>query len=134
MTVPENHRQSAGDGESLLQQVDEWETALAIDQRLRRIIPLEDDLESLTLEMAARAAALEESSFSRYFSRVVGVSFRDWRTALRVSHALELLRETDMLIEEIAFEVGFSDSRSLRRAMNRLLDLSPAEFRRRESG
>jgi len=134
MTVPQNHPQSADGSESLLQQVDEWETALAIDQRLRRIIPLEDDLESLTLEMAARAAALEESSFSRYFSRVVGVSFRDWRTALRVSHALELLRETDMLIEEIAFEVGFSDSRSLRRAMNRLLDLSPAEFRRRESG
>ncbi|HVS65642.1 MAG TPA: AraC family transcriptional regulator [Thermoanaerobaculia bacterium] len=123
---------SNDDNDSFLQRVDEWESVLAEDHRLCRLLPLEDHLESLTLETAARAAALEESSFSRYFSRVVGVSFRDWRTALRVSQALQLLRDTSLLAEEIALEVGFSDARSLRRAMNRLLDLGPAEFRRRE--
>ena len=109
--------------------MEEWEGAVARDERLRRLVPLEDDVAILTLSVAAKAAALEESSFSRYFHQVVGVPFRRWRAALRVSRAIELLRETSWSVEDIAKEVGYGDARSLRRAMRHFSGCGPADIR-----
>lgn len=113
----------------LLEQLDEWETCLHEDYRLRRLLPLESDIGALTLVAAADAAALQESSFSRYFHQVVGVPFRRWRAALRVSRAIELLRETSWSVEDIAKEVGYGDARSLRRAMRHFSGCGPADIR-----
>lgn len=114
---------------NLFEQIDSWERAVARDERLRRLVPLEDDVSTLSLPAAAEAAALEQSSFSRYFRQVVGVPFRRWRAALRVSRALQLLRSSDATVEEIAREVGYADARSLRRAMKQHLGAGPAAMR-----
>ena len=123
-TMPLDLRQS-----ELLEQLDEWETCLTEDTRLRRLIPLEIDIGALTLSAAADAAALQESSFSRYFHHIVGTRFRDWKTALKVARALELLRNTAEDVEQIALRVGYQDGRSLRRATKRFTGASPRDFR-----
>ncbi|HVS66356.1 MAG TPA: helix-turn-helix domain-containing protein [Thermoanaerobaculia bacterium] len=117
--------------DELLEQKEEWEGAVARDERLRRLVPLEEDVAILTLSVAAKAAALEASSFSRYFHQVVGVPFRRWRAVLRVSRAIELLRETSWSVEDIAQEVGYGDARSLRRAMRHFSGCGPADIRGR---
>jgi transcriptional regulator GlxA family with amidase domain len=115
-----------------LDQFSEWERLIERDVRLCQLVPLEHDLGALDLAAAADAASLQTSSFSRYFHEKVGACFRDWRTALKVSRALELLQATDRTVETIALAVGFRDGRSLRRAMNRYVGLSPGDFRASE--
>jgi transcriptional regulator GlxA family with amidase domain len=113
----------------LLEQLDEWETCLHEDYRLRRLLPLESDIGALTLVAAADAAALQESSFSRYFHHTVGTRFRDWKTAHKVVRALDLLKNTGQDVEEVALAVGYQDGRSLRRATRRFIGVSPSDFR-----
>jgi transcriptional regulator GlxA family with amidase domain len=115
--------------QEFLDQFREWEQSVSEDDRLHRLLKFERNLESLTLDNAAEAAALERCSFSRYFHNIVGVRFRDWRTALRVATAIQLLANTTDDVETVALSIGYQDGRSLRRAMQRFVGASPTSFR-----
>lgn len=49
----------------------------------------------------------------------------EWPTAQRVLHARELLEETDLSIEEVAHQCGFSTAALLRHHFQRTVGLSP---------
>lgn len=86
--------------------------------------------DTVTLQDAADAVALERTYFSSYFHDKVGVCFSCWLSILRVEEAKRLLRASDCLISNIALDVGFKSLTSFERAFKRCTGETPSSFRR----
>ncbi len=101
-------------------------------ERLRRVREyVEEHLaDSISVEDAAGAAALEPSYFSTYFCRRVGVCFAEWLASFRVERAAQLLRSRECSIEHTTGVVGFGSTRTFQRWFKRYTGLTPCEYRR----
>lgn len=76
-------------------------------------------------------SGLPKRSFDRRFRKATGYSPLEYIQWLRVEEAKQMLELEDRPVEEIAFEVGYSDLTSFRRLFRRLAGLTPGEYRRR---
>ena len=98
-------------------------------QRVQRFVE-ENYSEEISLDTAAGIAGMERTSFSRFFSSKVGVSFTQWLTRIRIAEARDLMKKNNHSISDIAYAVGFSDLRTFERAFKKLTDLTPSEFKK----
>jgi transcriptional regulator GlxA family with amidase domain len=80
--------------------------------------------------MAARCR-LTERSFLRRFRKATGQAPSDYVQTLRIEEAKQMLETTDMAIEEIAAEVGYTEPSSFRNAFKRHVGLSASAYRRK---
>jgi len=83
--------------------------------------------------MASRSG-LSERGFLRRFKRATGQSPSEYIQTLRVEEAKQLLETTNLSVDEIADEVGYSEPSSLRSAFRKNVGLSARDYRRRWSG
>jgi transcriptional regulator GlxA family with amidase domain len=81
------------------------------------------------LSALARIACASERHLSRLFHEHVGMSIPEYSNLLRVAYAQELLRETRFDMERVAEQSGFSSTRQLRRAWERIHKTPPREAR-----
>jgi transcriptional regulator GlxA family with amidase domain len=88
-----------------------------------------DLTKSWTLRALARVAGASERHLSRLFHEHAGMSIPEYRNLLRVAYAQELLRETRLDMERVAEQSGFSSTRQLRRAWERIHQSPPREAR-----
>lgn len=86
--------------------------------------------EDISLDELAAEARLSTFHFSRMFKRSVGVPPRVYLTRLRVEKACELLERTDLMVTEIAQEVGYSSNQVLARVLMKHKRMSPSDYRR----
>lgn len=89
--------------------------------------------EKVTLTEMAMKAGLGERTFLRRFQKATGLTPIEYVQHLRVGKARELLESSDLSIEELAWHVGYEDTGAFRRVFQRILGLSPGEYRRRFS-
>jgi len=89
-----------------------------------------DLTKSWTLSALARLAGASARHLSRLFHEHVGMSIPEYSNRLRVAYARELLRETRFDMERVAEQSGFSSTRQLRRAWQRIYKRPPREARR----
>ena len=82
-----------------------------------------------SLRALARMAGASERHLSRLFQEHVGMSIPQYSNRLRVAYAQELLRETRFDMERVAEQSGFSSTRQLRRAWQRIHKTPPRESR-----
>lgn len=80
--------------------------------------------------MAARSG-LTERGFLRRFRRATGQSPAEYVQTIRVEEAKQLLETTDMPIDDIADEVGYSEPSSFRSAFRRNVGISASVYRRK---
>ncbi|MCM3130110.1 AraC family transcriptional regulator [Paenibacillus provencensis] len=85
-------------------------------------------MQDLSLDSCARAAGTTPYTLSRLFKQVTGVNFIDYLTDYRVVRAKELLRTTDMKINEIAEGVGYKHS-YFNRIFKKYEGMTPSEYR-----
>lgn len=71
------------------------------------------------------------SYLSRYFKRVVGISFNDYVNQYRISNACYLLSNSDCSILQCALESGYNSLRSFNRNFVMRLSVTPNEYRNR---
>jgi len=102
-------------GASSLSEVAEWAV-----QRLAEPVRLR--------ELAARAH-LSERQLTRRFLEAFGRTPGDWLTRERLRRAQELLETTDLTIDTVAGESGFSTAAGLRAAFAKHLHTSPSDYR-----
>ncbi|WP_278392964.1 AraC family transcriptional regulator [Sphingobium yanoikuyae] len=79
---------------------------------------------------AARLARMSETRFSRSFKRMSGHNFVDFVRKLRVAQACRLLRQTDMPVSSICFDVGFGNLSNFNRQFLAETGVSPSTYRR----
>ncbi len=58
-----------------------------------------------------------------------GTSYQQILESVRFDNAVQLLKNTELTIENIAYQLGYSDSRSFRNAFKRWADVAPGEYR-----
>jgi len=73
---------------------------------------------------------VNRSQLSREFKERTGVTLIDFITAQRIQHALSLLKETELSIEEISRRSGYTDPDYFARVVRKTVGVSPTEFRR----
>ena len=83
-----------------------------------------------SLEDAARFAGLTPSSFARFFRKMTGRTFVEFRNACRIRRACQALAETDQGILEIALASGFQNLANFNRQFLRAMGMPPREYRK----
>src|SRR5262245_31308040 len=87
--------------------------------------------EPLTVEQMAIQAGMSTRNFARVFTEQIGVTPARFVMQIRVEAARRRLEESAQSIELIAEECGFGGAESMRGAFQRLLRVSPQEYRKR---
>ena len=87
--------------------------------------------EALTVERLAQLARMSERSLFRAFRTALGCSPIEHTLEIRLRHASELLRSTDLGLDQIAARTGFADGGYLSRQFRRRYRIPPTEYRRR---
>ena len=76
------------------------------------------------------SASVPERTLKRRFKKATGSSLIDYLQNLRVEEAKRLLENTDLPIDEISEQVGYSDPSFFRRLFKRVTGLTPSHYRR----
>lgn len=83
----------------------------------------------ITLEEVAGLTNKSVSAFSHYFKKVTKTSYISFLTQIRISHACELLKSTNMSITEICFESGFNNWANFSKHFKEYCKISPSKYR-----
>jgi AraC-like DNA-binding protein len=83
-----------------------------------------------TLEQIARECHANNAYLCRLFGRYDHQTPYQYLLRLKVNHAATRLLQPDLLVKQVAGEVGFSDPFHFSRAFKNILGLSPNTFRR----
>ena len=78
----------------------------------------------------ASEMGMSETRFSRFFRKATGNSYTDFVNRIRVHKACHLLMETDKLVADICYEVGFNNVANFNRRFLEAKGMTPSEFRR----
>jgi len=87
--------------------------------------------QSLDLNELAQAANLSRYHFLRAFRTVYHITPHEYLTHKRIERAKELLAESDLMVTEICFEVGFESLGSFSTLFHRIVGWSPSIYRAR---
>ena len=87
--------------------------------------------ECISVKGLAEKFSISEKHFITTFSRITGMSPRQYNIECRMRRAVELLRERDKTIAEIADEVGYSDQYSFSKAFKKQYGVAPSLWRER---
>ena len=87
---------------------------------------------NISLHTLAGKAGLTESAFSRRFSRMNGISFKQYVIAKRIDRAMMLLQTTDWKMADIAQACGFESMSGFYDAFKRKTGTTPNQYLRLE--
>jgi len=100
---------------------------LALEFSLNRYF--EEHIKTASLSKFAALQNYNADYISRLIKRKTGKSFSELLRLSRLSRAKQLLTESAMTIEDIAVEVGFSNSSGLYKQFFSMLGMKPSEYR-----
>jgi AraC-like DNA-binding protein len=109
----------AADNDTELAQIDD--IASRITQNLA---------EPLSAADLAAELGMTESRFSRFFRRATGNTFTGFVNRVRVNRACQLLMESDQLIAQIGYDVGFNNIANFNRRFLDIKGMTPSDFRK----
>lgn len=94
---------------------------------------MEDNcLYNLQLEDFARLCCRSLSSFKRDFQAAYDMTPHRWLMQKRLTHARQLLRNSDKAVSDIAFECGFENNSHFSRLFKERYNISPLQYRKQE--
>ncbi|MFI5197018.1 MAG: GlxA family transcriptional regulator [Thermoanaerobaculia bacterium] len=86
--------------------------------------------EGARLSDLARLVHVSQRHLTRVFRRETGLSTKRFAARVKAQFATDLLRGSQLSIEEVAGRCGFQDSRQLRRLIKQAYGTTPMAFRR----
>ena len=85
--------------------------------------------QNLTLESIANAMGYHKSYLTSQFKKLTGKSVMQLVCSLRITKSLQLLRETNLSVDQIALQVGFSNYNQMFYSYKKHVGMSPTECR-----
>ena len=86
--------------------------------------------ESLTIPALSRRACLSTTTFKEGFRRLYGLPVHTWLRQRRMERAAELLHTTELSLEGVAKEVGYSSVSQFIAAFRQQYGLTPGQYRK----
>ena len=83
----------------------------------------------MTLEMLADATCTSPSHLSRVFKQTTGIGYLEYLNQFRVEKSMKLLKQRDLRISEIAFQVGFQSLAPFNRTFRVYAGMTPKAYR-----
>jgi AraC-like DNA-binding protein len=108
----------------------------AVEESNRRMLRARDAMDRdyakpLDVPSLARIAHVSEAHFIRVFRATFGETPHRYLQRRRVERAMFLLRETDLSVTEICFDVGFQSLGTFSRTFTEIVGESPKPYRAR---
>ena len=85
--------------------------------------------EPIDLDVLPQLVNMSRRSFFRRFRQATGTPPGEYLKELRFSHAMDLLRRTDLPLTDISIRCGFCDGNYLCRLFRRRMGITPRQFR-----
>jgi len=82
-----------------------------------------------TVESLAETAGMSRSAFALRFKELLGQTPLDYVTDWRMQKALQLLKERDRKMVEVAQSVGYESDAAFSKAFKRIVGVTPGEYR-----
>lgn len=125
MVVPP-HR-SGGQAQYIESPVPEPDLADPVGETMSWALGRLDQL--LPVDALARRANMSRRNFDRRFREITGATPANWLTHQRVIRAQQLLESTELPVDVVARQCGFSSGAALRPHFRRLVGVVPAAYR-----
>lgn len=90
----------------------------------------ENYMKNITLEDLGAYLGFNPSYFSSLFKKETGTSFIEYLSKVRVEKAKDLLRESDLRIQDICLMVGYNDVKYFAKSFIKHTGLKPNEYRK----
>lgn len=84
----------------------------------------------ITLQAIAQHINLSQSECSRFFKKVTGETLFEYLLKFRIEKSIELLKNTDLTITEIAYETGFTSQSYYDQRFRKIKGISPLKYKR----
>jgi len=114
-----------------------WEVAHSLNdsdyQMLQKVFEYIDYnyMNDINAQTAAGLCNMSYSYFSRKFKSIMGKTFTNYLSYIRITEAEKLLVTTEMSMTDIALEVGFSSSSYFIQQFRQYKNISPHQFRKK---
>ena len=72
---------------------------------------------------------MSPSYISRLFKKELDIGFVEYLNRFRVQRAEQLLKETTLSVEQVGYQVGFTNIRSFLRVFKQYTNISPGQYR-----
>lgn len=89
--------------------------------------------ERLLLEDVAEASGFGKTYICALFKKHLGTTFTQYLTGVRLENAKELIRNTDMKLDDVARRCGVGEPSYFYRLFKKATGLTPAAYRQREN-
>ncbi|GEO86161.1 MULTISPECIES: GlxA family transcriptional regulator [Alphaproteobacteria] len=91
------------------------------------------DTKGLGVPAMAERARLGERTFLRRFQKATGLNPTEYAQRLRVAKARDLLAQSSLSTEQVAWASGYEDANAFRKIFRKIVGVSPGEYRMRFS-
>lgn len=85
--------------------------------------------ENLSLDIIASQSGMSVRSLTRLFQTKLHITFVQYLKMLRIIRAMELIKDTDLNMTEIAYEIGYSNIAAFSNNFKQLTNMRPTEFK-----
>lgn len=86
--------------------------------------------EEISIEEVAHIFTLSQSYFSYLFKSITSKTFTEYLNGLRISKAMEFLKNTDARVLDISYDVGFNNINHFNRVFKQQTGISPIAYRK----
>ncbi|KQX64894.1 helix-turn-helix domain-containing protein [Paenibacillus sp. Root444D2] len=88
-------------------------------------------MENLYLDHMAEVLNTSPKYFSNYFKKTFGINYVEYFNKVRLSHAKEYLKHTELSIAEIGEKTGYLNSSTFTTTFKKYCGISPSEYRKK---
>ncbi len=97
-------------------------------EKIHQVIEENMDNSDFNIDTIASGIGLSRSAFFKKLKSLTGLAPVDLVKEIRLNKSIELIKNTDLTISEIAFAVGFKDSGYYSKCFRKKYDQSPREY------
>jgi AraC-like DNA-binding protein len=99
-------------------------------ERMNKIVKytLQEYHNAITIESVAQIANLTPEAFCRYFKLRTRKTYIHFLNEIRINKACKLLQNRDLLMSDIAYQVGFNNLSNFNRVFKMIMGKTPSEY------